>query len=532
MKQKSLLMSAVLICGLFSLSPAFSESSSAAAPTPAASPADGSQTPSADSQDVDITEKEDEQLTIEQEETNEAAQEVKKTNSYWSAPDFSKQDASIGWTPTTFEIPPGFQRRVNFWIDVYTKYTTHQVLLHDAQYLDIVYKILDLTPIENDKTLDGWQKEKAKKKYIKEEKKKIHDQLLRIQVSAETPSKLSADDLAVYKKFRFVFEKNKFKKAAERNRLRMQLGQKDRFQLGVYFSGRYIREMEKIFREEKVPVELTRLPFVESSFNLYAYSKVGASGIWQFMRSTGRLFHLKLDSITDRRNDPLEATRAAAKLLRFNYQLLGSWPLALTAYNHGPRGVSLLVKKLRTDDINEIVWNSTRRRFGFASENFYAEFLAALEVESHAAKYFGKLQVSPPLVYDEVKLPKPATFGEIVQAMRVNSTEDGYDRARLFNPFFTRAVYSGRRKIAEDFSIRIPHGFTEKFLSQLATVDPVKARLEVKSGLYKILPGDTLSTISRDLGISVKELREVNNLSPRAVLRPGQRLVVPTAENR
>src|SRR4051812_427751 len=89
------------------------------------------------SEDTDIYEKEDEQLTIEQEQTKEAAQEVKETNSYWSAPDFSKQDGSVGWSPSTFEIPPGFQRRVNFWIDVYTKYTTHQVLLHDAQYLDI-----------------------------------------------------------------------------------------------------------------------------------------------------------------------------------------------------------------------------------------------------------------------------------------------------------------------------------------------------------------------------------------------------------
>ena len=156
---------------------------------------------------------------------------------------------------------------------------------------------------------------------------------------------MTPEQHTIFKSFRFIFEKNKFKIASERNRLRMQLGQKDRFVLGIFFSGRYIREMEKIFREEKVPIELTRLPFVESSFNLYAYSKVGASGIWQFMRSTGRLFHLRIDNICDLRNDPLAATRAAARLLRMNYEMLKSWPLALTAYNHGPRGVSSIVKK-------------------------------------------------------------------------------------------------------------------------------------------------------------------------------------------
>ena len=138
--------------------------------------------------------------------------------------------------------------------------------------------------------------------------------------------------------------------------------------------------------------------------------------------------------MVDQRDDPLAATRAAARLLRYNYNLLGNWPLALTAYNHGPQGVSAIVKKMKTSDINEIVWNTTRRKFGFASENFYAEFLAALEVESHVEKYFGKVQVSPPLVYEQVNLPHDMTFGEVALAMKTDK-DDGLDRARLYNPF-------------------------------------------------------------------------------------------------
>jgi membrane-bound lytic murein transglycosylase D len=474
---------------------------------------------------------EDNQLITSEINKQIAAEELHKTGVYWVAPDFTKQEGAVGWTDKTFDVPPGFHQRVKFWIDIYTKYSTRQALLHDAKYMDIVYKTLDFTDIESNGNLTQGEKDHIKKKRIKEEKKNIKEQLARIQKLQDNPSKLAPEDLAVYQKFRFVNEKNKFNAAAVRSRLRMQLGQKDRFMLGVYFSGRYIREMEKIFREENVPIELTRLPFVESSFNLYAYSRVGASGIWQFMRSTAKLFRLKIDPIRDMRNDPLSATRAAAKLLRSNYKMLGSWPLALTGYNHGPQGVSRLAKKLKSDDINEIVWNSTGRRFGFASENFYACFLAALAVESNAAKYFGKLEISPPLVYDEVAVPRHLTFPELAFAMKTES-DDGLDRARLYNPYFTRPVLIGARSIPAEngFKVRIPKGHTEKFLVALQNVEPRKAKIAVSHGLYKVIPGDTLSTISRDMGVTIKQLLKANNMSKNDILRPGQKLVLPSGD--
>ncbi|MDZ4678053.1 MAG: transglycosylase SLT domain-containing protein [Oligoflexia bacterium] len=454
-----------------------------------------------------------------------ALEEQHKTGIYWAAPDYSKQEGVLGWTPNIFDVPPGFRQRVEFWIDIYSKYSTKQALLHDAKYMDIVYKTLDFSDLDGD--------ERAKKKRIKDEKNKIREQLTRIQKLQDNPSKLSEEDQIVFKKFRFITEKNKFSAASARNRLRMQLGQKDRFLLGIYFSGRYIREMEKIFREENVPIELTRLPFVESSFNLYAYSRVGASGIWQFMRSTGKLFKLKIDPIRDLRNDPLTATRAAAKLLASNYRMLGNWSFALTGYNHGPQGVSRIAKKLQSDDINEIVWNSTGRRFGFASENFYACFLAALVVEKNAAKYFGKVDISPPLVYDEIEIPRPLTFPELAYGFKTDS-DDGVERARLYNPYFTRPVLVGARRIPAEngFKIRIPKGHTEKFLSALKNVEPQKALIAVSQGLYKVIPGDTLSSISKDMGVSIQKLLKANNMSRNSVLRPGQKLVLPTGDER
>ena len=101
--------------------------------------------------------------------------------------------------------------------------------------------------------------------------------------------------------------------------------------------------MRAVFRDQGMPDDLALLPHVESSFNVRAYSKYGAAGVWQFMRGTGRRF-MKVDYVVDESLDPITATRAAARLLRENYAILGTWPLALTAYNHGAAGMARAVR--------------------------------------------------------------------------------------------------------------------------------------------------------------------------------------------
>jgi membrane-bound lytic murein transglycosylase D len=128
-----------------------------------------------------------------------------------------------------------------------------------------------------------------------------------------------------------------------------------RFADAIRVSRHYLKAMEVIFRREGVPVELTRLPFIESSFDVQAYSKVGAAGIWQFMPSTGRLYNLRINPAFDERRDPLMASEAAARFLKANYEKLGSWPLAITAYNYGPAGLATAVNTLNTADIATII---------------------------------------------------------------------------------------------------------------------------------------------------------------------------------
>jgi membrane-bound lytic murein transglycosylase D len=369
-------------------------------------------------------------------------------NPKWSPPDFSGQTQALGWTPEVFNVPSGMEDRVQFWKDIYTKYTSDQGLLHDSKYVNLVYDSLDFSDITANTELSDRQKEKARRTRVKEHKKEVAERLKRLQ-EVKDPAALDGEDRRYWDMFAKIDEPKKFIEAAGRKRLRFQLGQRNQTMAGVTQSGRYLRQMEEIFRQEGLPIELTRLPFVESSFNLRARSKVGASGLWQFMRSAARPY-MRMDTAADERNDPLRATRAAAKKLRDNFQMLKSWPLAITAYNRGPNGVKRLTEKMGTTDIVELI-DVRKGRFGFASANFYASFLAALDVERNADKHFGVLEVLPELRGAEVQLFKNQNGKDILKWFN-----NDLDLARLLNPHVSEAVWQGRLPLSRKHILRVP----------------------------------------------------------------------------
>ena len=114
---------------------------------------------------------------------------------------------------------------------------------------------------------------------------------------------------------------------------------------------------------------------------------------------------MRVDHVLDERMDPFAASVAAARLLENNYAVTGSWPLAMTAYNHGAAGMRRAAAKLGTTDITTVLRKYKSRTFGFASRNFYVAFLAAIEIDSNPEKYFGKLNLEPPVDYEIVKMP-------------------------------------------------------------------------------------------------------------------------------
>jgi membrane-bound lytic murein transglycosylase D len=198
------------------------------------------------------------------------------------------------------------------------------------------------------------------------------------------------------------------------NRLRSQRGVKEHFAEGLRISGRYIAEMKKIFRAEGVPEELTYLPLVESSFNIRARSSAGAVGMWQFMPDTGKKF-LRIDALVDERRDPFTSTRAAARLLKQNYRLFGSWPLAITAYNHGTEGIFRGMKAVESDDLVELIKRYQSPTFGFASKNFYAEFLAVVDIASRQEVYFPFLRAHRPVALREVEIKRQTPLHAVLK---------------------------------------------------------------------------------------------------------------------
>jgi membrane-bound lytic murein transglycosylase D len=382
----------------------------------------------------------------------------------WRAPDYTNQDSAMGWNEKAFEVPKGLETQVQFWIDIYSKYNSDQGVLHDAENIDFIYGIIDFSSITRQADLSEGKKQALKKKLVKNEKTRIIDILKKLD-KIKDPSGLEGDEKKIWDYFTKVDEKNKFIVATKKNRLRFQLGQKDRIVQGVYFSGRYLEDFEKIFREAGIPMELTRLVFVESSFNVLARSKVGASGLFQLMRYTAKPY-MMMNSAIDKRNHPLEAAKVGAKLLKINYNMLESWPLAVTGWNHGPSGIARLTKKYKTRELSELIDNVVmKKRFGFASRNFYASFLAVLEVEKNAPKYLGTVAWSQPLESADLKIKKPLKYSDILKWF------DGDDmKAQIYNPHISSLARKGKTAIPKGALLSVPKAKYDEVVMDLKSL--------------------------------------------------------------
>ncbi len=370
-------------------------------------------------------------------------------------------EAAVDVRHALFPRPAELEPQIHFWRSIFTHYSTHQVVLHDAVHLDKVYKVLDFRSRLDDDLGNG-ELASLERAETDLELDRVRAALLRLQVLGPNPESLTAEERAIYDLWADDASPDRFRAAADDKRLHSQRGLRERFAEGVRISRRYSPQMERIFREEGLPVELVRLPLIESCFNLQAYSKVGAAGIWQFMPKTGRHF-MRVDNLVDERRDPISSTRAAAQFLARVHDMLDTWPLAITAYNHGPQGMALAVAELGTTDIATIVRDYHGKAFGFASRNFYVEFLAALDVERDAETYFGDLSVDEPLRVHERRLDRPLG---ITVAARLART----DREELvsLNPALSTLVVSGRRPIPAGYQLRLPESAVAGFQSRLA----------------------------------------------------------------
>jgi len=406
--------------------------------------------------------------------------------------------------------PPQLERDVQFWIRVYTQIDTNAGLLHDQYNLGVVYDTLhfapNTTPAERERQVD-----QARERY--------GAALHRIADAADAP--LSDDDQRIRDLWGAESTPARLRSATDD--IRFQLGQADRFRAGLIRSGAWETHIAETLANLGLPAELAVLPHVESSFNPAAYSKVGAAGLWQFMRSTGRRY-MRIDSAVDDRLDPFRSTEAAAQLLAYNYRVLGSWPLALTAYNHGSAGVRHAKETLGTDDIVRIVRSYNSRTFGFASRNFYVSFLAALDIDRNPEKYFGALQKQSETRFQEVQVPAYVPMATLERALKIDA-----ETLRTLNPALLRSVWDGRQRVPKAYHLRLPlegSPWTRDLLAQRLSPAEMFAG---QSGppRYRVQRGDTLARVAERYGVSAETLARLNHLRTSARLSVGRTITVP-----
>lgn len=379
-----------------------------------------------------------------------------------------------------FHVPTGLRPRVNFWKDVFSKYGKHQFLVHHRMYPQIVFRVVDLTA-------EGRYLSESQFASYRQEQEQFHVAMVRRAVENLAEGRRPASQLE--RDIERVMSDLgpghiKYRRILDEDLIRTQTGIRERHASAIVRARRLLPAMEPIFASYGLPRELTRLPFIESSFVSTARSSVGAAGIWQFMKVTAKAYGLKVTNSYDARRDPIAATRAAARYLRDAYERLGSWPLAITSYNHGVGGLKRKIEQVGTTDIVTIIEHPTIRPLGFASTNFYPEFLAAVEVYDERDRLFPAESLQRVAAHEEVS---PA-----VEAKRAAAAPEKRESEVVIN----KKPLSGSSKPT---TVTIRHTVKKK---------------------------ETLSGIASRYGVTISAIRSANKIRGSSIVA-GQTLVIP-----
>ena len=365
-----------------------------------------------------------------------------------------------------FPAPSELQPQVGFWRNVYSKWGRSQVALHDDRYLDLVYGVLTL-PGEI-----GENQTPEQKDFVKGHQQNLTDILrqLEYKVAANAPLTPSEQKLAAHIR---ASSGGPGAIVGASERLRTQRGMRERFKQGLEISGRYDAVFRGVFREAGLPEDLAYLPHVESSFQNHAASSAGAVGMWQFMPGTARHFGM-LNAAVDERRDPVASAQGAARYMGNAYDRLGNWPLALTSYNHGVGGMKRAQETFGNDFV-AIVRNYSGAGFGFASRNFYTEFLAARDIARNPQRFFPEgVRYEPPLNLDRVRLRQTVDTMTLANYYDVSQGE-----LASLNKAWNPAAQNGRIALPAGTLVWLPAGTMARLTQRgvadraLALADPV-----------------------------------------------------------
>ena len=310
----------------------------------------------------------------------------------------------------------------------------------------------------------------------------------------------------------------------------------DRFQVMLGLQDYYFPMIEDIFDYYGLPVELKYMAVIESALNPNAVSRVGATGLWQFMYSTGRMYGLTINSVVDERRDPVKATHAAARYLKDLYGIYNDWILVIAAYNCGPGNVN---KAIRRSDNRKDYWE-IYYRLPRETRGYIPQYVAA----TYAMNYHREHNITPvhidlPLAVDTIMVSQDIHLEQIAAVLDLSLEE-----IRAMNPAYRTGLVPGRSKASP---ITLPVNKLGDFIAMADTITGYKkeqylTRVNQTSAptqstystpdvkgktkiTYVVKNGDNLGFISEWYGVGLSDLRYWNNIY-RNTIHIGQKLTV------
>jgi membrane-bound lytic murein transglycosylase D len=283
--------------------------------------------------------------------------------------------------------------------------------------------------------------------------------------------------------------------------------------VGLERAGLYRPMMERILKEEGVPIDLVYLSQVESAFLPRALSRAKARGLWQFISSRGKEYGLRQTHWIDERSDPEKSTRAAARHLSDLYSQFNDWYLAMAAYNAGPARVEKALKKTGATTFWQL---ADKKALPKETLNYVPTILAMAIIGNGPELYGFDVEPSPPLKTERVALEDATDFRVISEKLGIS-----VDDLRELNPHVLRWTTPPDDS---EFEFILPVGYSEKFFEKVASLAENE---RILFRYHNVKKGDTLSAIARKYGVAVSDLTQVNKITTKTTLRVGQELMVP-----
>lgn len=369
--------------------------------------------------------------------------------------------------PNPFPLLPGLEVPVEFWKKIFARYSVTQIVFFDPLDMSNIYEVMNVGA------------DSRGKDYIASE-------IARIAAAH----------------------------GVNPDRVKAQRGIKEKTAEGLKRSGQYIEYIQQVFREQGLPEDLAYLPLVESSFNIHARSHAGALGMWQFMHRTGKQY-MRVNRHIDERKDPFISTRAAAAYLSQSYKSLKNWPLAITSYNFGTGGMRRAVEAVGSENLVDLIDNYVHPHWGFPPKNFYAEFLAAVEIGKNIEDYFPGLELENPAPFREIEVRKAVSVNGLARSAGIT-----LDQFLDWNP----AISTKARTIPAGYRVKLPaDGRPQRNLEVAERI--TEKTVQVRH--HRVKRGETIAQIARRYGASVERILQLNGIRRAHLLQVGALLLIP-----